>query len=105
MTNLLNLLKCFYICVWYNYSLKSSFDVSIKRFLLEKNLQLYLVFSNILKSDKVTMSYVSNNINQSYRQYNDSQNIRFTILYKFGNNKVGVKQRKLGNQEEQQRAN
>lgn len=83
----------------------SSLDLSLKHFFLEKKLQLTLQFSNILKSDRVTMSYASNGIEQSFRQYYDTQSVRFSLLYKFGSNKVGVKQRKLGNQEEIQRTN
>lgn len=111
-----NKAKTFFIEGFYWYDIKSrsfqikkspasSLDISFKHFYLDKKLQLTLVFTNILKSDRVTMSYISNNINQSFRQYYDSQSVRFALLYKLGNNKANVKQRKLGNQEELQRTN
>jgi hypothetical protein len=83
----------------------SSLDISVKHFFLEKNLQMTVLFSNILKSDRITASYTANGIEQSFRQYYDTQFVRFSLSYKFGNNKIGIKQRKLGNQEEIQRSN
>ncbi|RYJ39666.1 putative TonB-dependent outer membrane receptor precursor [Flavobacterium anhuiense] len=111
-----NKAKTFFIegAYWYDFQSMSmqvkkapasSLDISFKYFYLDKKLQLTLLFTNILKSDRVTMSYTSNNIDQSFRQYYDTQSIRLSLLYKFGSNKIGVKQRKLGNQEEIQRVN
>lgn len=83
----------------------SSLDLSFKYLLLNKNLQLSLVCSNIFKTDMLKVNYYSNGVDQNFRQYYDTRAIRFALSYKFGNNKINVRQRKLGNQEEIQRSN
>lgn len=87
------------------YSSVSSLDLTFKHFFLEKNLQLTLAFSNILKSDIRKVNYITNGVGLNSGQYYDTRAIKFTIFYKFGNSKIGIKQRRLGNQEEIQRSN
>ncbi|MDR7695235.1 outer membrane beta-barrel family protein [Riemerella anatipestifer] len=73
--------------------------------LLNKNLILGLNFNDIFRSQQYTYKEVSQGILQSFSQYNDSQYVRFSLNYKFGNNKISVSSRASGNQEEKNRAN
>ncbi|MDR7797925.1 outer membrane beta-barrel family protein [Riemerella anatipestifer] len=83
----------------------SSLDIGFKYLLLNKNLILGLNFNDIFRSQQYTYKEVSQGILQSFSQYNDSQYVRFSLNYKFGNNKISVSSRASGNQEEKNRAN
>jgi hypothetical protein len=46
-----------------------------------------------------------NNIRQEYNNYYDSQQLRITFRYNFGNEKIKQQDRKPGNEEERKRNN
>ncbi|WP_182955636.1 outer membrane beta-barrel protein [Pedobacter gandavensis] len=82
-----------------------SLDIGVKKLLLAKKLQVALNASDLLKSQKDRYTAVVNNIRQEYKNYYDSQYLRLTIRYNFGNEKMKQQVRKPGNEEERQRSN
>lgn len=104
----------FNLTYWYNFpgafgiyknTASSSLSMSAKYLMLNKDLQLSIIGNDIFSSQRPTyISYV-NNIRQEYRNYYDARSLTVSLLYKFGNNKINVNQRKFGNEEEKNRAN
>jgi hypothetical protein len=83
----------------YNYSL----DAGLKYVMLQNKLIVSLNAFNILRSDIIRFRNTSQNIAQSYNQYYDTQSIRLSVFYKFGNKKISVKEREGSNTEEKGR--
>ncbi|WP_316804654.1 outer membrane beta-barrel family protein [Pedobacter nototheniae] len=84
---------------------QSNLDLGFKILLLEKKLQLALSASDVLKTNKERFNTVVNGISQAYNNYYDSQQLRFSIRYNFGNAKIKQQDRKPGNEEERRRSN
>ena len=60
---------------------------------------------NFFKTNIATIKGLSNNIEVQYRNYYFPRNIRFSVVYRFGNKSLKSKQQKLSNEEERQRLN
>lgn len=99
---------------WYQFPgvndlnrLKSQYnvDIGIKKLLLNNKLQLALTAADIFKGGKDRYSSVVNNIRQEYKNYYDSQYLRLTVRYNFGNAQLKQQDRKPGNEEERRRSN
>ena len=60
---------------------------------------------NFFKTNIATIKGLSNNIAVQYRNYYFPRNIRFSVVYRFGNKSLKSKQQKLSNEEERQRLN
>jgi outer membrane receptor protein involved in Fe transport len=112
---ILNKNKTFLFNVSYSYTTKgvdnldrnsqfSQLDASLKLMLMNKKLIMSLYANDILSSSRVTYASFSNNIKTSYRNYYDNRYFRISLSYKFGNNKLKVERRNLGNEEEKNRA-
>ena len=71
--------------------------------MLNNNLQLAVIAQDIFKSDIDRAKTSSNNIHYSYSDYNDSRFFRISLTYKFGSQKINLKQRNLSNEEEKRR--
>lgn len=82
-----------------------SLDIGLKKLMLDKKLQLALNATDVLKSSRQRYSSVVNHIRQEYNNYYDSQYLRFSIRYNFGNEKLKQQDRKPGNEEERRRSN
>lgn len=82
-----------------------SLDIGLKKLLLNKKLQVALNAADVLKSQKDRYSTVVSHIRQEYKNYYDSQYLRFTIRYNFGNEQLKQQVRKPGNEVERQRSN
>jgi len=80
-------------------------DLGLKTLLLNNKLQLAINASDVLKSNKYRFSSVINNIRQEYNNYYDSRQLRISIRYNFGNEKIKQIDRKSGNEEERRRSN
>ncbi|RZL30615.1 MAG: TonB-dependent receptor, partial [Pedobacter sp.] len=80
-------------------------DLGLKTLLLNKKLQLAINASDVLKSNKYRLSSVVNNIRQEYNNYYDNRQLRISIRYNFGNEKIKQVDRKAGNEEERRRSN
>ncbi|QIY83719.1 TonB-dependent receptor [Chryseobacterium sp. NEB161] len=83
----------------------SSLDIGVRYMSENKKLSVGLNFDDIFKNSQTKFSNFMQGIKQSFNQYYDSQRIRLSLSYKFGNNKISVNQREGGNKEEKNRAN
>ncbi|SDG75600.1 Outer membrane receptor proteins, mostly Fe transport [Flavobacterium omnivorum] len=86
-----------------NISSYSNLNIAIKYAMLNKKLQLSFVIDDFLKTNQYTIYNRSLDVNQSFRQYYDTQSFRISVSYKFGSDKINVRQRSVGNQEEKNR--
>ena len=84
-------------------SASNQFDLAMKFFFLDKNLQLGIVANDIFSSNRFTYTSFSNNIKQEYRNYYDVRSFRISLFYKFGSTKIKVEKRNFGNEEEKGR--
>ena len=82
-----------------------SFDLGLKSLLLEKDLQLKLVFSDIFRTNQNTIKTLVNGIRQEYRNYYDNRQLVISATYRFGNKKLKSKRKKFSNEEERRRVN
>ncbi|KQS41504.1 TonB-dependent receptor [Pedobacter sp. Leaf194] len=80
-------------------------DLGLKTLLLNKKLQFALNVSDVFKSNKYQFTSVVNNIPQAYNNYYDSRQLRISIRFNFGNEKIKQSDRKTGNEEERKRSN
>ncbi|MDQ8013112.1 MAG: outer membrane beta-barrel family protein [Flavobacterium nitrogenifigens] len=89
----------------FNISTLNILDVSVKFLALKKNLSITLTGEDLLNAQKPLISYYSNGIKNTMRNYGDSRGFRIALSYKFGNQNVKSKERNFGNEEERNRAN
>ena len=84
-----------------NYKLKpyARFNLSFKYLMLDKKLELSLNATDIFKAQEY-LSQNNNGIVQTFANVWDTQSIRIGLNYKFGSNKLSVKNRETGNQDE-----
>lgn len=80
-------------------------DIGFKTLWLDKKLQIALAATDILKTDRYRFSSLINGINQVYHNYYDSRQLRFSVRYNFGNEKIKRQEIKQGNEEERKRSN
>ncbi|WP_433831036.1 TonB-dependent receptor domain-containing protein [Flavobacterium anhuiense] len=89
----------------FNITTMNILDVSVKFLALKKNLSITLTGEDVLNAQKPLISYYSNGIKNTVRNYHDSKAFRIALSYKFGNQNVKSKERSFGNEEERNRAN
>ncbi|KAF2336702.1 TonB-dependent receptor [Flavobacterium nitrogenifigens] len=89
----------------FNISTLNILDISVKFLALKKNLSITLTGEDLLNAQKPLISYYSNGIKNTMKNYNDSRAFRIALSYKFGNQNVKSKERNFGNEEERNRAN
>ncbi|MDQ6530836.1 outer membrane beta-barrel family protein [Flavobacterium sp. LHD-85] len=89
----------------FNISTLNILDVSVKFLALKKNLSITLTGEDVLNAQKPLISYYSNGIKNTMKNYGDSRAFRIALSYKFGNQNVKSKDRNFGNEEERNRAN
>lgn len=88
----------------YNYP-TTQLNLSLRLLFLKKSIQVNIIGNNILKAlDYNNSSNRYNNLTIN-KGYYDTRYIRFSIAYKFGNSKVNISKRELGNEEEKNRIN
>jgi len=80
-------------------------DIGFKTLWLDKKLQITLAATDILKTDRYRFSSLINGINQVYNNYYDNRQLRFSVRYNFGNEKIKRQEIKQGNEEERKRNN
>lgn len=80
-------------------------DLGLKWILLEKDLQIKLVFSDIFKTNQSTIRSIVNGINQEYQNYYDNRQLRLSVTYRFGNKKIRSKRKQFSNENERRRTN
>jgi Outer membrane protein beta-barrel family len=82
----------------------SSMSATIQYLMLDKNLRFSLKMDDIFRTELERTSYVANGVSQKYLAYYDYQGVYFSITYKFGNKKVKIVDRELGNEDEKGRS-
>lgn len=87
----------------YKYLSASSFSMAVQYFMLNRNLKITLRGNDIFRNDKFRYKVETNGTFQKGDRYRDEQFIQLALSYKFGNKKVKVGQRDLGNEKERSR--
>ena len=73
-------------------------------FFLQKKLQITISGEDIFQTNKPKYTDFTNSIKQTYSWYGDINHFfQISIVYKLGNNKLNLRKRKLGNEEEKNR--
>lgn len=80
----------------------SSLDIAIRFTMLKSKLQVVATVQDIFKGTK-DKGRMDNGTYYSYSNYYDNRFFRLSLLYRFGSNKVNVKKRDFGNEEEKKR--
>ncbi|WP_281322202.1 TonB-dependent receptor domain-containing protein [Flavobacterium aestivum] len=78
------------------------FDTGIKQELYNRKLQLVITISDIFKTSAIIFSNNINDIRQEKFDYQDTQKIRFSAIYKFGKS-IKENKREFSNKEEEKR--
>ena len=89
----------------YDVSASGSLDLAIKLSILDKSLDFGFVFMDVLKTNISTVKGMSNGLNVEYRNYYDTRQIRFSVVYRLGNKKFKSKRQSFSNDEERGRLN
>lgn len=84
---------------------RSYLNLGFKYSMLNKKLQMNLLFRDIFRSYKTVGTRSTQASLYTFNIYNDSQSVRFSINYTFGNKSIKVSTREGGNTEESKRAN
>jgi len=90
--------------MYFSVSEMVGLDLGLKFSLLDKKLNCTVAFNDILKRQATSVNVQTNGIDQTYLNYFDTQSVKISLNYSFGNEKIKVKQRNSGNEEEQSRA-
>jgi len=99
---------------WYNSSAKSnvfevdalwSVSLGVKKKFLQDKLQISLNVNDVFNQSALErLASEINRVINTYGQNYSSRNVRLTISYNFGNEKINVRDRKFGNTETQRRS-
>lgn len=84
---------------------QSNLNTGVRKLMLNKKLMLAINLTDVLKTDRQRYISMVNGIRQSYNNYYDSRQIKFSIRYIFGNDQIKQQNRKPGNDEERKRSN
>ena len=79
-------------------------DLGLRYSLLSNKLQLSLYAGDIFYTSDMTFHSTVSGIEQSFHQTYDSQYLRLTVSYKFGNDKISINSHQGSNTEEKRRA-
>lgn len=83
----------------------NSLSLAVKIYLLNKKLQLTVAGNDVFKGERYSITSYTNDTKIVYKNYYDNRSLRFTLSYKFGNQKIKVNTKKTGNEEEKNRTN
>jgi len=88
----------------FDFSHNYGLDIALRFEMMKKNLQLSVGGYDLLNSSPATLTSVINDIRQTYISFPSNRYFRASLVYKFGNKKIQVRQRGFGNNEEKRRA-
>ncbi|WP_254560687.1 outer membrane beta-barrel family protein [Dyadobacter diqingensis] len=89
----------------YETGYMSGLNIAFKQNLFKNNIQLSLLVNDVFNTAYLkNYTSVVNGIKQVYDENNSSRFFRLSLTYSFGNNKISVKQRDFGNDNERSRA-
>ena len=115
-TFLINKLKTFITSLEFAYKSQQSINIyvigetfntniGLKYMVLNKDLQFTLNFYDVFRTNIYKSYSYSNNVLSKSRNYYDNQYFRLSVMYKFGNKKINVKEKNRGNETESNRTN
>jgi hypothetical protein len=78
-------------------------EAGIRYLLLKKQLAINLTVTDIFRTNYQKWNVTNNNIPMYCTNYSDMQAVTISISYRFGNNKISVRESKTGNTEEKGR--
>lgn len=78
-------------------------DISAKFLFMDKDLALTITGNDLLNGNRSLFTYTSNNVKTTTRSYNDTQALRISLTYKFGNKNLRTKRKSFGNDDERNR--
>lgn len=81
----------------------SQLDTSLKFLFFDKNLQITLAGTDLLKTYKQEFISYTNDIQINYKSYMDKRAFRISLIYNFGNQKISYN-KSTGNEDEKNRA-
>ncbi|MBI1838227.1 MAG: outer membrane beta-barrel protein [Flavobacteriia bacterium] len=82
----------------------SSFDFGFRYMMFKNRLKIAINVVDLLMKDKYRFSKISNGININSVTYEGLREIRFSLNYKFGNDKIVKVEKEISNSEERERA-
>ncbi|MBD0402555.1 outer membrane beta-barrel protein [Flammeovirga sp. EKP202] len=80
-------------------------NFGVKKYLMDKKLQLTASINDIFNSNLRYFTSINNGNKQVASGYYDNRYFRFSVKYKFGNNKISDRSKSMGNQEALRRIN
>ncbi|OQP39260.1 hypothetical protein A4D02_18225 [Niastella koreensis] len=81
-----------------------SVNLAVQKFLWDKKAKVSLNFNDLLFSEKTSGEVIYEEVNVHFHQWNETRNIRLTLNYTFGNQKLkGARTRQTASDEETQR--
>ncbi|MFT5891802.1 MAG: iron complex outermembrane receptor protein [Dokdonia sp.] len=89
----------------YEFGYSSGLNIGLSQSFLNKDLQLTLLVNDVFNS-AFLRDFTSNvnGVRQVYNENNSSRFLRLSLSYSFGNNKINVRERQVGNNEEKGRS-
>jgi outer membrane receptor protein involved in Fe transport len=87
----------------FSISANGSVELGSKYMLLDKQLVIGLSFQNMFRTDSATLSNTVDGVQQSFKQYYDTQLLKLSLSYKFGG-KTNIETHEGGNKDEKKRA-
>jgi hypothetical protein len=89
----------------YEFGYSSGLNIGLSQSFLNKDLQLTLLVNDVFNS-AFLRDFTSNvnGVRQVYNENNSSRFLRLSLTYSFGNNKINVRERQVGNDEEKGRS-
>jgi hypothetical protein len=88
----------------YQMGSSMSLDAGLRVLLLKSRLQCAININDLLRTANPNFVTFTSDIKQKYNTYYDTRQMRISLRYSFGNNKISVKQRDFGNESERGRA-
>lgn len=87
----------------YEYESTFNLDLALRYSMLDKKLNLGLVFNDVFNSSALRWNWETNGNTQTYLQNVSNRNVRLSLSYNFGNRKKRVRDRDSGNEDERDR--
>lgn len=89
----------------YGFGYLSGLNLGLKQSLLQEKMQLSLLVNDVFNTAYLKdYTSIVNGIRQVYSENNSSRFFRLSLTYSFGNDKVNVKPRNFGNEDEKRRS-
>lgn len=89
----------------FEYSDGYKLDAVVQFSFMQKQIQTSLGVYDIFNSSPFSQTTTVNGVRQVYTVFPSNRNFRMSLVYKIGSNKVKVRERKFGNEDDQNRVN